>query len=587
MLRQKPGVVRTIPTNAARGSTGSIRPILGEDAMFATARTTISCLAAALALHAAAVAAQPAREKPDLIVMLAIDQFGSLLFNKWRPTFEHGLKRLADGGVIYANAYQSHGVTETCAGHSTLLTGKRPSGTGIVANEWYDRETGKQVYCVEDPAYAVALNPKERKVGPALLATSTLGDWLKEQNPESRVVVVSGKDRATVTMAGRKADGAFWYLDRFGFTTFVAANEDGAGKLEPLAKLNARIAAEAESTPPWTYARESCRRLEDEFVVGKLTWKIKLPPELPAEDGKPAGKVRALHIMDPLTLEAARDLVAHHRLGKRGHTDLLAVGLSATDFIAHGYGTQGPEMCDHMHRLDAMIGEFLAFLDGLGVRTLVVVTGDHGGSDFPERLARQGDPTAKRIDPAALLAEANAHVKARLGLTFDPLTSPDFVQFYAVGENKRGLPEPQRGAVVQATVDYFNANPLVERAFSLETLLSHKVGASAPSDYSILDRLSQSAMAGRTGDVLVALKSGVSAARALPTRFMMGHTGPYHHDTAVPIVFWWPSAKPSTRVLPVDTTAIAPTLANLAGVAPPADLHGRCLEIGYGVPCPR
>lgn len=542
-------------------------------------------LAATLTLNTANAVAQENRAKPDLIVLLAIDQFGSLLFDKWRPTFQRGLKRIADSGVIYANAYQSHGITETCAGHSTLLTGKHPGGTGIVANEWYNPATGKQVYCVEDAAYSVALNPKERKVGPALLATSTFGDWLKEQAPQSRVVVVSGKDRASITMGGRKADGVYWYIDGFGFTTFVADGESAETKLQPLAKLNGRIASEAASVPPWTYANDACRALEGEIALGKLTWKTKLPPEPPVEEGKPPGKVRALHIMDPLTLEAARDLVDHHKLGKRGQTDLLAIGLSATDFIGHGYGTQGPEMCDQMHRLDAMIGDFLTFLDGYGARVMLVLTADHGGSDFPERLGQQGDASAKRISPAKLLADANAQVKARLGLTADPLVSPDYVQFYAVDANGRGLAGPERSAVVKAAVEVFNSHPDVEQAFSLEALLKHKVTTSAPSDYSLQDRFSQSVRAGRSGDVIVALKSGVSAARALPTRFMMGHTGPYHHDTAVPIVFWWPGAKPVTRILPVDTTSIAPTLAVLAGIRAPADLDGRCIDIGYGAAC--
>lgn len=542
-------------------------------------------LSATLMLNAGQAAAQDNRAKPDLIVMLAIDQFGALLFDKWRPTFQRGLKRIADGGVIYANAYQSHGITETCSGHSTLLTGKHPSRTGIVANDWYNPANGKRVYCVEDAAYSVALNPKQRKVGPALLATSTFGDWLKEQNPQSRVVVVSGKDRASITMGGHKADGVFWYVDGFGFTTFVGAAESAETKLLPLARLNARIAAEAASVPPWTYANDACRRLESEVALGKQTWKIKLPPEPPTEEGKPPGKVRPLHIMDPLTLEAARELVAYHKLGRRGQTDLLAISLSATDFIGHGYGTQGPEMCDQMHRLDALLGEFLDFLDGTGARVLLVLTGDHGGSDFPERLAQQGDASARRISPAKLLADANAQVKARLGLTADPLASPDYVQFYAVDANGRGLAGAERSAVVKAAMDFFSSHPDVEQAFPLDSLLGHKVTASAPSDYGLQDRFAQSVMAGRSGDILVALKSGVSAARALPTRFMMGHAGPYHHDTAVPIVFWWPGAKPSTRLLPVDTTDIAPTLATLAGVKAPADLDGHCIDIGYGTAC--
>jgi arylsulfatase A-like enzyme len=66
-----------------------------------------------------------------------------------------------------------------------------------------------------------------------------------------------------------------------------------------------------------------------------------------------------------------------------------------------------------------------------------------------------------------------------------------------------------------------------------------------------------------------------------PTRFIMGHTGPYHHDTAVPIIFWWRGAKPQTRILPIATTSIAPTLANAIGVNAPGDLDGSCLDLGY------
>jgi predicted AlkP superfamily pyrophosphatase or phosphodiesterase len=89
------------------------------------------------------------------------------------------------------------------------------------------------------------------------------------------------------------------------------------------------------------------------------------------------------------------------------------VSLSATDFVGHGYGTQGPEMCNQLFRLDAQIGVFLTFLDGLGPRVLVVMTGDHGGSDFVERLALRGFANARRIDSKALLAAINGELKSK------------------------------------------------------------------------------------------------------------------------------------------------------------------------------
>ena len=142
--------------------------------------------------------------------------------------------------------------------------------------------------------------------------------------------------------------------------------------------------------------------------------------------------------MDPLTLEAARTLIDGYQLGRRGVTDLLSISLSATDFVGHGYGTQGPEMCDQIRRLDAGIGEFLAFIDGLGLRVLLVVTGDHGGSDFPERLARQGFATAKRINPRQLLAGVTAEVKQQLGLDHDVLVSPELGAVLCRGQGWQG-----------------------------------------------------------------------------------------------------------------------------------------------------
>lgn len=541
---------------------------------------SIALLAGAMLLPNKHVAAQP-QAKPDLVVALAIDQFGSLLLERWRGSYTGGLKRLMDEGVVYSNAYQSHGVTETCAGHSTLLTGKYPGHTGIVANEWYDTTTGKRVYCVADPNFTQAHDSKARRVGPALLAATTLGDWLKEQQPASRVFAVSGKDRAAITMAGHRADGVFWYADKDGFTTFVAKGEDPAARLAPVSAINAKVKATFASDPVWTYSDESCRRFEDTYRLGGVEWRSSLPPEIPAEDGKPREKVRPLHIMDPLTLLAARSLIDGYRLGRRGATDLLSISLSATDFVGHGYGTQGPEMCDQIRRLDAGIGEFLSFIDSLGLRVLLVVTGDHGGSDFPERLARQGFTMAKRINPRQLLAGITAEVRQQLGVDNGGLVSPDSVQFYAVDKEGKALEEPLRGKVIEAGLAAFKRRPEIEQAFSLAELISHKVTASAVSDYSLKDRFSQSAMAGRTGDIVVAYKSGISVAPIRPTRFIVGHTGPYHHDTAVPIIFWWRGAKSQVRVLPVATTSIAPTLANVMGVDTPGDLDGSCLDLGY------
>jgi len=90
---------------------------------------------------------------PKLIVAISVDQFSADLFSEYRQYYTGGLKRLTSEGAVFPRGYQSHAATETCPGHSTILTGSRPSRTGIIANNWFDLSTkreDKNVYCAED-----------------------------------------------------------------------------------------------------------------------------------------------------------------------------------------------------------------------------------------------------------------------------------------------------------------------------------------------------------------------------------------------------------------------------------------------------
>ena len=106
-----------------------------------------------LAFLAALIAATPAvAAPPKLVIAISVDQFSADLFDEYRPHFTGGLARLA-GGALFRRAYQGHAATETCPGHSTILTGDRPARTGIIANMWVDQSISradKTVYCAED-----------------------------------------------------------------------------------------------------------------------------------------------------------------------------------------------------------------------------------------------------------------------------------------------------------------------------------------------------------------------------------------------------------------------------------------------------
>lgn len=523
-----------------------------------------------------------ARKPPALIVTIVVDQFGANLFNQYRTRFTGGLRTLEDQGLVYAAGYQTHALTETCPGHSTILTGAHPTHTGIPANDWVDRATGQEIYCLAALQNTLAHGrvTDNGPVGPDHLKVGSLGDWLKAASPDSRVFAVSGKDRGAVTLAGRHGDGAFWYTDGFGFTTYVEPGQRAEARLAPVAALNARIRARLAQAPAsWTYQTDDCRALEGEWTVGDQTFRAALPPQRLQLDSSP--------LLDELTLEAATALLDEQQLGRRGVTDLLGVSLSATDRIGHGFGSQGPEMCEQMHRLDAALGAFLTRLGQTPGGVLVVLTADHGGNDMPERQATRGYPDATRLDPT-LLGRLNAALKAEFGLDDEPL-APGASGLMVVGEGGRGLAEPLRGRIATAAVALLRAEAQVAGAWTLaETLASAMPAADAsPQELSLLQRQRLSAVEGRSPDIVVAYDPNITPGRGRVGGVVSGHGTPWDYDRRVPIIFWTPDAVGQERFLAIRTIDIAPTLANILKLETPDTVEGRCLDLGLlpAAPC--
>src|SRR5438874_12586908 len=136
----------------------------------------LGAAAAFLASQSAAQASPP----PRLLVVISVDQFSANLFDEYRPQFTGGLARLASG-TVFRNGYQSHAATETCPGHSTILTGDHPARTGIIANAWIDQaveRADKSVYCAENER-APGSSSLNYKVSPDHLLVPTLGELMK------------------------------------------------------------------------------------------------------------------------------------------------------------------------------------------------------------------------------------------------------------------------------------------------------------------------------------------------------------------------------------------------------------------------
>lgn len=547
---------------------------------------------AALSVLAAAAGAGPALARqsappagrPPLIVAVAVDQLSSNLFNQYRGHVSGGFRTLMDQGRLYANGYQAHGVTVTCAGHATLLSGLHPANNGIPANDWIDTETGQETYCLAAPENHLAHGDDASDngpVGPGRMTATTLGDWIKAADPGARVFAVSGKDRGAIAMAGPRPDGAYWFTGGFGLTTYVEPGQTAEARLAPVAAFNrtfqaaaARASGEAATASPpalWSGAYPQCQALARDWAVGDFTFPSRVPPASPVFDVSPR--------LDEATLEAGLYLIETQHLGARGHTDVLSVSLSGTDRIGHGYGTQGPEMCEQMHRLDAALGRFM---QALPPGTVLVLSADHGGSDFPERMAEQGSVDSRRLDPA-MIRRINDALRGRFGLDANPLVSGGG-GFVVVDGRRKALPEPLRSQVLAAAVELLNAEDDVHLAVSRDELLAEPLPAEVnPETLTVRERLRLSAVAGRSPDILRAWKWGVNGS-VRQGGAIASHGSPWDYDRRVPIVFWkaGEALTGQERFWPIRTVDIAPTLAAVAGVSPPRDLDGRCVELGFG-----
>src|SRR3954447_23264551 len=154
-----------------------------------------------------------APKKPKLVLTIVIDQFRYDYLTRFRSDYKGGLARLLDHGAVFTNAYYEHFPPVTAIGHSTVLSGATPSISGIVANEWVDRETGKEVTSVSDEhVKLLGGKPGDPAASPHRLLVTTLGDQLKMSNHnQTKVIGVSIKDRSAILTAGRMANGAYWF----------------------------------------------------------------------------------------------------------------------------------------------------------------------------------------------------------------------------------------------------------------------------------------------------------------------------------------------------------------------------------------
>ena len=529
-------------------------------------------LAALLLTGTAPALAQPAapvapKTPPRLIVAISVDQLSADLFAQYRNRFTRGFARLLNGQV-FPSAYQGHAATETCPGHSTILTGYRPARTGIIANQWVDQRVAREdkvVYCAEDPTVPGSSSANYTATDKTL-KVPTLGERMKQRNPATRVVAVAGKDRAAIMMGGHQVDELWWWKG----ASFVSY----AGRTAPpvVERTNAAVAAliaqpqEALPLPGWCVAQDR-PVTAGSVTVGQGRFQ---------RAAGSSSAFRASPAADAAVLGLAAGLIQDMKLGQQRQTDLIAIGLSATDYIGHSTGTGGTEMCIQMDQLDQMLGSFFDTLDDWNIDYQVVLTADHGAHDVTERHQQRAMPMAARLTADLSVGTIAKEIGAKLGLQGRVLLAADNDVHI-----DRALSPADRARVEREALARFRAHPQVAAVLTRAQIAATPSPSGPPENWTLAERARASFDPERSGDMLLLFKPRVTPIPTPAPGYVETHGSAWDYDRKVPLIFWRKGTIGFEQPLSVETVDIVPTLAARLGLDAPG-LDGRCLDLDPG-----
>jgi predicted AlkP superfamily pyrophosphatase or phosphodiesterase len=527
-----------------------------------------------LFLSAAVQAAGPA-----LVLVLVIDGVPQEQVVKYRDLYgKGGFQRLLDEGAWYVDAHHGHAVTLTGPGHATVLTGTYPYRHGIIANEWTDRNTLGPIYCTGDTAHTYIGEETKKLDGtsPANLRTTTVGDELKyANNGQSRVLTVSGKDRGSILLAGKRGT-AYMYMDksgRFASSTYYMKEHPEWHAKYYSSKPQDKWLGQAWTLllPEAAYARSMVegQPWQPRNFVGMGA---RFPFQLPAAD-RPEGYYSALMRTpygDEATLEFARAAIEGENLGRNpaGVPDLLGVSLSTHDYINHGFGPESRVSQDHLLRVDRALAAFFEYLDqriGLD-KVVVALTADHGFMNAPEYSAAIGLSGA-RLNASRLITDLNASLSARFGVKGNlaaRFSYPTIILDQQLME-KNFL----NRAEVEAMAQRFLAGaPGVAEVYT-RTQLELGMLPAVPRSTQVLRAWNREL----SGDLYL-----VTQPFSLYGGNVATHGSPYTYDTNVPLMLYGRGIKPGKIGRPASVADIAPTLSYLLEIRPPSASEGRVLE---------
>ena len=515
----------------------------------------------------------PIAQTPKLVVGIVVDQMRyDYLTRFWNQYGEGGFKRLVNEGFNCKNNHFNYAPTSTGPGHTSVYTGTTPATHGIIGNDWFDKESGEDVYCAGDDSYAsVGTTSDAGKMSPHRMLTTTITDELRlHTQKRGKVIGVALKDRGAILPAGHAANAAYWFeggQDGNWITSTYYMDELPQWVVD----FNSSDIVESYKKP-WntlkpieTYVESGLDANNYEGLQEGETSNT-FPHDLPAiwDQNGQFDLIRRSPYGNSITADFALAALEGEDLGADTITDFLAISFSSTDYVGHFFGVNSKEIEDTYIRLDQDLARIFSTLDekvGEGEYT-VFLTADHAAIDVPSYLMDSKIP-AGYLDMNGMKTKFAEFLQYKYGTT-DVVRDLSNYQLFLDHKILTNLDidlDDAQEEIARELLTYEG----IGQVYTASQMWKNEYTEGVP--YILQNGYNQK----RSGDVLLVPSVGyISYGKTGST-----HGSPQIYDTHVPLLLYGKGIKQGSTVTRTEIPDIAPTIAALLGMAFPSGTTGR------------
>jgi len=522
-----------------------------------------------------------AQEKnPPLIVGIVVQQMRYDAVARYASEMgTDGFLRIFNHGAVCHNACYDYMITEPSPGFATIYTGANPCSHGIIADSWYDRNSGKYVSSTGDTKYSAVGSVSETgKVSPLKLSGTTIGDQLKLSNyKRSKVFSVSYNNYGAVLPSGRLSNGAYWFDEKSG--CFISSSYYMKTLPTWVSEFNAKKRPEEYLEKGWhtlkmmgSYeASLPDNSIYENGINGQNIFPYSL---LKLSDGPGYKVLKNTPFADELTKEFVLELIEKEDLGGDGFTDLLMINFASAGYVSDLFGIRSVELEDTYLRLDNSIAQILQRLDQkLGTsNNIVFLTADRGSSDTPSFLQDMG-LEGQTIDVKHFMTLLNAYLRALYGdeKWVDKYYGRQiYLNHLAIERHKLSLKEVQDMAS-----QFLLEIDGISNAVPSSVLLGGSTGGG------VWKQAVNNFYRKRSGDIIINLEPhsievGDGIARSGFSN--SAQNSAYNYDVHVPLAFYGRNIKNVKVNRRVSIADITPTLTSILQILPPDRATGEAIH---------